>query len=240
MIASIKVLRESITANGEFVFETRPQRLTAFRILLFCIATGDFNAAHCMRAFLPYSLFSKKKEGDLRLVSHGIATLARAEEPFVRLMEFAEIPKEIIAIGVNAEYKKPLYEGDWYYYRYTLTNLRLEKNLWRVDCHITCMALSPGESNWHSVAEESWSPAFVEKSDVPAEARELLRIKSYARNVLDALIMRPAQTAATFALAIFAAGLLLGSLAMPVLSVCGHHSPYFDAAIQMSAQTPPL
>jgi hypothetical protein len=246
MIASIEALQESIAANGEFVFETQPERLTAFRILLFCIATGDFNAAHCVRAFLPYSIFTRKNKKP-RLVSHGIATIARAEGPFVRLMEFANIPRETIALGISAEYKRPLYEDDRYYYRYVLTNLRLEKNLWKVDCHVLCMATSPERLTAHVVAEEHWFPAFVENPDVPEEALDLLRVKSYARNLVDALLVRPVDAIqieedSPLGITIGAIGAVwvLSGFVMMVLSLCGYHSPTFDAAMQMSAQAPPM
>lgn len=174
--------------NGSFTFKSKQKKLTQWKVLMMCLASGDFNPAHCQPEFAEHSIFGTA-------VSHGIGTLARAEAEFLQEMQF-DVPVEVIALGLESKYKAALPVGSVYYYTYTISNLVSKKNRWDMDCQIQCTIINKDGSE-KVIVNEMWYPSFVDHSDrVPVEKLELLRPKSYLANVLNIFVARPANAVA--------------------------------------------
>ncbi len=176
-----------IEEHGSYTFSSKPKKLSRARILLFSIASGDFNPAHCMKKFAKYS-----KLGGI--VSHGIGTLARAEAEFVQSMgNILGTPVENIAAGSEGfKYLKPLRLGDTYHYEFTLSNPRERNDGWKFDCFIACKA---GKAETKVIAEYHWTPLLVEHPELPEDIRKFLVPKTYGQNLREIFLWGPARVA---------------------------------------------
>jgi acyl dehydratase len=186
---NVSELAKYLLQNGTFTINSKHQKLRKWNVLLMCIATGDFNPAHCQPGFAKHSIFGT-------MVSHGIGTLARAEAVFLQEVQFTEIPVEVIALGLESKYRAALPIGSVYYYKFTISNMVSKKNRWDMDCEIQCIIVNSDGSE-KMIAHEVWHPSFVDHSNnVPLEKLELLRPKSYLASLWDIFITQPANKVA--------------------------------------------
>jgi acyl dehydratase len=179
--STVNSLYQYLLNENVLIFETKIKKLSQFKVLLFSLATGDFNPAHCVPAFARHSVFKS-------VVSQGIATLARAEAEFLKMLQFEE-PVEVITSGLsNARYIAPLKVGDRYKYRFTISNLQKRKDLWKMECAIECIVVADGEK---VIATWGWHPIFDVKKGLSKDEEKLLKPKSYWRNVFEQFVLRP-------------------------------------------------
>lgn len=175
-------LHLEIANKGLVAFISEYKKLNRVKVLLFSIATGDFNPAHCVPGFEQYSFFKS-------MVSHGIGTVARAESEFLRNFRFSS-PSEIIATRLeDIKYLSPLRVGEKYQYVYFIHSGREKKNFWEFECKITCKTF-----DGRTIADWKWVFGIVEHKNLPKEAIRMLRPKSYRRNLIDALFLMPTAT----------------------------------------------
>lgn len=176
-----------IEEHGPYSFSSPPRQLTQADINLYSAASGDFNPAHCRPEFAHHSKFKG-------IVSHGSGTIARGEGEFMALVPgFFDIPAEVIALGSQgSKYRSPLYLGDIYQYHFTLSNPRRKRDRWDIDVHIVCEVTKPQA---RVVLEYWWNPALVEHPELSDNVLNLLRPKSYWRNVAELFVFRPAMKA---------------------------------------------
>lgn len=207
-IPSMLWLQKYLEQNKSFTFSSKPQKLTHLRILLFALATRDFNPAHIVSDYANQSIFRG-------VVSHGIGTAARAEAEYQRVINFGE-PVELIARGYGKmEYYKPLRLGHTYQYVYKISNLKQTKGRWGFDCHVLCKTLRPG---MQVVAEFEWKPAYIQVPQLSLEEKRMLKPKSYIVNVFQYLFFEPIMKAFTI---VFGAGMISAGLIIILLQLLG-------------------
>lgn len=207
-IESIQYLKEYLEEKDTFCFSSKPKKLNHFRILLFALATRDFNPAHIVSDFADKSVFKG-------VVSHGIGTVSRAEATFVEMVRFKE-PVELIAKGYGTiKYYKPMRLGYTYQYDYALSNLKPVKNRWEFDCHVICKTTEPEKQ---VIAEWVWKTCYVPSPKLSIVERKMLIPKSYFWNVFNYLFFQP--VIETTCLVVGGGGVVVGLIIL-ILQLCG-------------------
>lgn len=185
MFDSIKGLQAALSQVGTLILQSRPKKLRRINILLQCLASGDFNPAHCVPDFAPHSILKG-------MALHGVGIISRAEAEFQQVLHFTH-PSELISLGQETKYRRPLLCGQKYWFRYELSNLREERGLWKFYCVVQCIT----QSSEKPIAEWLWHGAYVEHQ---VELEQMLQPKSYAVNVIKYFVLQPLKTATATAI----------------------------------------
>lgn len=184
ILDSIEELDKYLSKNKCFTFSSTPKKLSHAQILLFALATRDFNPAHIVSGFADKSIFKG-------IVSHGIGTVSRAEATYVEMVRFKE-PVELIAMGYeDIKYYKPLRLNSVYQYDYSISNLRSVKNRWDFDCHVVCKVI---DLEVKVVAEWTWKTCYIKSPELSLSERKMLVPKSYFWNVFNHIFFQPVTT----------------------------------------------
>lgn len=210
---TVSALAAYLLSHKSFTFTSKPKKLTKWKVLMMCLASGDFNPAHCKPGFAEHSIFGTR-------VSHGIGTLARAEAEFLQGIQF-DTPVEVIALGLESRYKAALPIGSRYYYTYEISNLVSKKNRWDMDCQIQCVITNPDGSE-KVIMNETWHPSFIDHSTtVPAEKLEMLRPKSYLANVIEIFVVAPVSFSVEYLMMALGVLVLLSNICFAIWVLCG-------------------